>query len=283
MNLFEITDEFANPKTTPQEDLKFLEKREKNIKYQLELVRGQLDAIRSKVAGTLEQANWSMTNPEIPDQKEAIDKKIAAGFIPVWKPAGFGTATDKKYVECFIPNVPHNVIIAKQLEKLIARAHQLEEFRREIPSRVKRAKGRLSAWNRKQPHYVGRATGKELLKQLVDKVTEFLTGKGWDEYRINNSYYWAKNKTIVMEIPVRAGMEGKRPIDTAKTIIKPAVDKFIESLGYTHFRVTDRWYQDSRMTVVKIEVDDVEARDKAAEKAADATKAAADDASFPKF
>ncbi|MDE1830396.1 MAG: hypothetical protein KGI25_08745 [Thaumarchaeota archaeon] len=260
MNLFEISDEFNNLKGDPEKEISFIEKRRLALDHEQKHVRQYKQQLLDKIVGHIEKAAWGFNNPSDPTQKAEIDKIIAKGFVPIIQN---NTWSGNDEVEMFIPNLPQNREVIEKLIRVSKRDAALAKMRDNIPSEIKRAKGRLSAWKRKQPNYVGRATGKELLGALKKQVEEYMTSKGWT-FGINNSYYWAKNKMIVIDIPVRTGLENKTPIDTAKTIVKPDLTEFLESLGYTQFRVIDRYYPDSKLMIVKIQLDDVEAKNKAA-------------------
>lgn len=260
MNLFEITDEFNQPKHLPEDDLKHLEVKEKRLRYEMQYIRDQNAKLSSKIIGEVRKSGWGFNDPNDPAQKEEIDKIIAQGFIPV---TTFNQWSGKDEISSFVRNVPENKDTIEKIMRLKKRESIVAKMIHEIPTEIKRAKGRLSAWKRKQPNYVGRSTGKELLAEIKKQVEQHIAEKSWP-VTINNSYYWAKNKMIVIDIPVRTGIDGKSPVDTAKTVIKPGLTKFLEDLGYTQFRVVDRWYPDSRLMIVKIQLDDVEAKNKAA-------------------
>lgn len=262
MNLFEITDDFSNPKHLPEEDLKHLEIKNKRIQYELNYVQEMKKTLQKKIAGNILAPMWNTQQPDEPSQQEAIEKIINSGYTPIYTHdhTSFG---DKRLITMFIPNLPENRDVIKKITRVNQREMLLSKMQREIPIEIKRAKGRISAWKRKQPNYVGRATGKELLTEIRDKVQTFLSEKSIPA-DISNNYYWAKNKMIVIEVSCRSSHKGLTPYAFAKQEVKPMLVKFLEELGYTQFRVTDRFIM-SDLTVIKIQLDDVEAKNKAGE------------------
>lgn len=260
MNLFEVTDEFATPKTEPTQDLAYLEKKSTAINYHLKLIRELKKQLKDSFIGSTMHPGWNQSFPENDEQRAEIQKILDLGYIAVTK-----TRPDRrKEIIMYVPSVDKNKEIVPRFQRAVDREAKLEQMQREMPVNVKRAKTRLSAWKRKQPTYVPRATGKELLDDLKGKVQKFIDETGF-AIPITNSYYWAKNKMIVIELSVRISAPGMTVNGFAKTF-KVKVDKFMVDQGYIGFRVTDR-YIDGNLTIVKIQLDDVEAKNKASENA----------------
>jgi hypothetical protein len=262
MNLFEVTDEFNNPKHLPADELKHLEIKDKRIRYELKHVRDMKAELEKKIVGNIMRPTWNTQQPDDPSQQQGIEDVIKSGYTPIYIHDHTSNG-DKRLISMFIPSIPQNEDVIKRLQRIAQRDVILTRLQRDIPVEIKRAKGRHSAWKRKQPNYVGRATGKELLTELKGKVEKFLEENGLTNIPITNSYYWAKNKMIVIELNVRVSAPGMTINQFAKTV-KVKVDKFMVDQGYTGFRVTDR-YIDNGSTIVKIQLDDVEAKNKAAD------------------
>lgn len=277
MNLFEVSDEFATPKTNPAEDLVFLEKKEKALIYQIELVRKQRAAIEAKIVGEKLHPTWNQKFLSNPEQAPEIQKVVDAGWIAVTinQPDPEWSNTVKgDIVEYFIKKIPENEQLLPKLKRVLQREASLHKMRRNIPSEVKRAKTRMSAWKRKQPTYVSRTTGKELLVELRDKIQTFLSENHFPA-EIGNNYYWAKNKMIVIEINCRTAHNGLTSSEFARQEVKPMLTKFLEELGYTQFRCTDRFLT-SNLTIIKLQLDDVEAKNKATKPEVDMSQRNAD-------
>lgn len=262
MNLFEITDEFANVKLTPQEEIEFLLKREKAIEREYHYINKITMKLKNEVAGNIRHPIFNQVDPSDPVQKIEIDKVIAQGYVPIIIPNP--SKDNEVVVNVFVPDLPSNRLLIPKLTQILIRYTKVYKLYKNIPGQIKRAKGRLSAWKRKQPNYVGRATGKELLAEIKKKVQDFITSKNWP-LEINNSYYWAKNKMIVIEIPVQQSIDGKSAYEAAKTIVKPDLTKFLDEIGYTQFRVVDRYNPEFKIMNIKIQLDDLEAKNKASE------------------
>lgn len=261
MNLLEIQDEFAEIKITPEEELAALVKREKSVRHNIHVLRDQQTALRGKIIGQVIPAPWNARI--VGKDDEGIKQQVNNGYTytTVYSPWTAGEQT----VDFYYPNIPQNEKTVEHLKILANRLKYFDNLEAGHHARVKRTKARLSAWKRKQPTYVGRKTGKELLVDIKAKIEDFIASKTWP-VTINNSYYWAKNKMIVIDIPVREPINGKSTIDAAKQIVKPDLTKFLEELGYSQFRVIDKFDPTSRFMLIKIQLDDVEARNKAANK-----------------
>lgn len=257
MNLIEIFDEFENPKTEPKQDLVYLEKKQKAIDQQLRYAREEKERLNNKIVGKHFNPTWGENQIDDPTQKEAIEKRIALGYTPITQTNSWN---DKKQIVLFVPSIPENKEVIVRLQRLHDRESKLTAMRNEIPTLVKRAKTRLSVWKRKQPNYVTRDVGKELLNALKEKVDQFIVDKDL-KAPISNAYYWAKNKMVVIELNVKFSDPGKTVFGTA-SIIKIMIDKWMTEQGYTKFRVTDRKIDD-RLSIVKIQLDDADAKNKA--------------------
>ncbi len=266
MNLFEISDEFVNTKTTPDEDMKHLSIKEKRLQYEQRYVRHMKDELLKKVVGETKRPNWNEQQPDLPDQMVNIQKVIDAGFAPIYI-HDHTSHGEKRLITLFIPRIPQNETIIQKLERVCQREIRVTRMLRDIPTEIRKTKNRLSAWKRKQPTYVSRSTGKELLAEFKKKIEDFLATTKWGSTMhvvIQNNYYWAKNKMIVVELNVRASIPGLSINQTAKQALKPELNKYLEDLGYTQFRFSER-YIDSSLTILKIQLDDVEAKNKATE------------------
>lgn len=257
MNLIEVTSEFDTPKTEPKQDLIYLEKRQKAIDQQLKYSREEKERLQNKIVGKVLQPNWDEADIDNPGNYLNIEKRINSGYTPVTM---INHWNGKKQVIHFIPSIPENKEVIGRLQRLLDRESKLSAMRNDMPTLVKRAKTRLSAWKRKQSNYIPKDLGRELLAALKERVEQFIVDKNL-QTPINNSYYWAKNKMVVIELAVKYSDPGKTIFGTA-SVIKIMVDKWMTEQGYTMFRVTDRKIDD-RLSIVKIQLDDADAKNKA--------------------
>lgn len=260
MNLLEIHDEFAEPKGTPEQDLAALEKKRKSLDHNIQVLRDRTGGLRQKIVGPTIAAPWEAK--KIGQDNEAIKKQVDQGFTYT---THINTWDGTEHIDYYYPDISQNKKTIEMLKILAKRLAHSEKTRDGLNARVKRAKGRLSAWKRKQPTYVGRATGKELLKDLREKVEQVIVDNKLP-VNVTNAYYWTKNKMIVIEISCRTSTEGLTVNNFAKQKVKPMFDAFLSGLGYTQFRCTDRFVM-AGLTIIKIQLDDVEAKNKATEHA----------------
>lgn len=260
MNLLEISDEFNVEKVHPQDVLELLKRRQKIIDWQLDQIRDVVQNLHSQFQGTYVNAAWQSQDPQDPEQKKVIDATISQGFVAVMKPVWHDET--RELVDGFAPDTPANKVIASRLENAFRREAKLQHMRHDIPAQVRRAKSRLSAWKRKQPDYVGRETGKDLAKSLSDALVKLLTDAGCS-VRLKNQFYWKKNKMVVIEIATELERPwvGLKPWELMDQKIKPMVDKYLIDHGYGKVRLSSFYDRDIAQNVLKLQIDDAEARD----------------------
>lgn len=261
MRLHEIADDFEDPEILPPRQHEIAIAREPGLRHNQEVITAMQDALTDKLEAYKQTAGWPNNDewPALVTGKDKDDEKIneirAKGYFLLLR----GSKYPMRII-AYYKITPENETLIKKLEsinrKLISATAAIEDNTDEI----RKSKNRISAWKRKQPTYVGRATGKELLEEIKQKVNDFIGQNNWI-CSITNSYYWAKNKMIVIDISVRNSAPGMTVNGFAKTI-KVAMDKFMTDQGYSKFRVTDRVI-DGQLTLVKIQLDDVEAKNKA--------------------
>lgn len=261
MNLLEISNEFDVEKAHPQDVLELLKRREKLINLQLANMRDVVQDLFAKINGSKVNATWDKSNPFDPVQKVNIDKQLALGFIPIMKASWGGGDHEHDYrIDSFVPDTPHNKALVSRIEAAFKREHKLENMRRDIPGEVRKAKSRLSTWKRKQPNYVGRETGKDVAKTLSDELIKELGNAGFP-VKLKNQYYWKKNKMVVIEIATDLGHPSMKPWELMDHKIKPTVDKFLKDHGYSKVRLTSFYDKTISQSVLKLQIDDAEARD----------------------
>jgi hypothetical protein len=253
MKLHEIAP-FDEEKLTPPEELEHLKDVENSLLYQLDIWRTRMLETEQELQKTTPK--W--TNTELNDPV----KREQDGYFVVYDiqtlhhtrsdPSGYYKIT------------PNNSELISKLGTIQNKVRSFAMKRGVVREDIRKCENRIKAWRRKQiqssPTYVSKSTGKALLDNIKEKVGEFLTTQP-GEFKITNPYYWAKNKMIVIEISVPRGIGSEKVWETASKL-KVALNTFISNLGYTQFRVIDFYSKEQRQSFVRLQLDDVEARDK---------------------
>jgi hypothetical protein len=241
-------------KITPPEELEHLKEVKQSITLQVNHWSEKFKEAEQELAKTTpkEPHGWTTTG------EDKIEDRVAKGFFPVYEPITMGRERPRPsgYYKILATNKEQ----IAHMDKIQNRLVSLSRKQLAADDEIRKCENRVKAWKRKQPDYVSRTTGKELLTSVKEKVEDWLATQPV-KHSIVNSYYWAKNKMIVIEIGI-VPTPGEKPWETSAKL-KVAFDKFISSLGYTSFRVTDFYNKYDRRSIVKLQLDDVEAKNKA--------------------
>lgn len=260
MRLHEIADnDFDEPKLPPQQQLDIFVKKQAGLDYESKLAQRAVNVLLDQMGEQgfpMETPGFGEKYPTEANDAVGIRKRTDDGFYPFIR----RRTTGGRAVDGYFKITPENQELLNKLDRLSKKANAAREAVWDNQEEIRKSAGRISAWKRKQPTYVGKATGKDLLTELKTKIESFIETNKWI-CTITNSYYWAKNKMIVIDISVTNSAPGLSINGFAKTI-KVALDKFMTEQGYEKFRVTDRAV-DGTLTIVKIQLDDLEAKNKA--------------------